>query len=57
MSLVSVLATANINVVGSYVAIIADDDITVTGTPKDYLDLKADSGTELHRWFCGDCGR
>jgi hypothetical protein len=37
--------------------VVADDDVVVSGTPKDYLDRKTDSGTDLHRWFCGDCGR
>lgn len=41
---------------GTYVMIVDDKDVTVTGEPKDYLDMKADSGTPLHRWFCGTCG-
>ncbi|OCT52282.1 hypothetical protein CLCR_09145 [Cladophialophora carrionii] len=42
---------------GTYVTVISDEDVTVVGSPKDYIDRKTDSGTLLHRWFCGDCGR
>jgi hypothetical protein len=42
---------------GSYVMTLKDGDFEVEGKPKDYLDKKTDSGTPLHRWFCGDCGR
>jgi hypothetical protein len=36
--------------------LVDDKDFEVTGTPKDYYDKKTDSGTPLHRYFCGDCG-
>lgn len=41
---------------GSYVMLVDDNDFTVEGKPKDYLDKETDSGTPLHRYFCGDCG-
>lgn len=31
------------------------DSVTITGTLKDYVCL-ADSGTEMHRLFCPECG-
>jgi len=41
---------------GTYVALVADEDVTVTGSPKAYEDPGAESGKLLHRWFCGNCG-
>lgn len=35
---------------------LADEDFEVSGTPKSYYDKKTDSGTPLHRYFCGECG-
>jgi hypothetical protein len=41
---------------GSYVMLVDDDNLEISGTPKAYLDAKTDSGTPLHRNFCGECG-
>jgi len=41
---------------GTYITTVADGDVTVVGTPKAFEDRKTDSGTMMHRWFCGDCG-
>ncbi|EXJ71439.1 uncharacterized protein A1O5_05247 [Cladophialophora psammophila CBS 110553] len=41
---------------GTYVSMYPDADVTITGSPKDYEDRSTDSGTLLHRWFCGACG-
>ena len=35
---------------------LSDDDFEVTGKPKSWYDTKTDSGTPLHRYFCGECG-
>jgi hypothetical protein len=37
--------------------VVKDEDFDVEGQPKIYLDLQTDSGKQLQRWFCGDCGR
>lgn len=42
---------------GTFIMAIKDEDLTVEGEPKMYLDTKADSGKDLKRWFCGTCGR
>ena len=36
--------------------VVPEDDATVTGDPKAYLDNDTDSGSMMQRWFCGDCG-
>jgi hypothetical protein len=41
---------------GSYVMLVDDANFKLEGIPKDYLDMKTDSGTPMHRYFCGDCG-
>ncbi|KIV89032.1 hypothetical protein, variant 2 [Exophiala mesophila] len=41
---------------GTYVLVLPEGDVTVTGPLKAYLDDKTDSGTSLHRWFCEVCG-
>lgn len=42
---------------GTFIMLIDDADVTVEGQPKVYMDMKADSGKPLERWFCGECGR
>ncbi|KIW02655.1 uncharacterized protein PV09_06093 [Verruconis gallopava] len=42
--------------VSSVVMLMDDNDFKVEGSPKSYLDTKTDSGTPLHRYFCGECG-
>lgn len=42
---------------GTFVMLVKDDDITIEGQPKVYMDMKADSGKPLERHFCGECGR
>ncbi|KAF2430336.1 hypothetical protein EJ08DRAFT_649646 [Tothia fuscella] len=41
---------------GSYVMTLKDDAFKIEGKPKGYLDKSTDSGTPMHRFFCGDCG-
>jgi hypothetical protein len=43
--------------IGTWIMVIPDEDITLEGQPKEYLDTKTDSGKDLKRWFCGTCGR
>ena len=52
----SFLEEVDITLVGTYVMIIPEDDVTISGTPKDYEDRTTDSGVLLHRWFCENCG-
>ncbi|KIW38062.1 hypothetical protein, variant [Exophiala oligosperma] len=42
---------------GTYVTVISDEDVEVTGTPKAYQDTATDSGVTMQRWFCPNCGR
>lgn len=42
--------------VGTAVTLFPDAAVTISGNPKDYEDKTTDSGTVLHRLFCGDCG-
>ncbi|KIW38061.1 uncharacterized protein PV06_10032 [Exophiala oligosperma] len=41
---------------GTYVTVISDEDVEVTGTPKAYQDTATDSGVTMQRWFCPNCG-
>lgn len=43
--------------VGTFLCVVDRNDVKIEGEPKGYLDKDTDSGTELTRWFCGDCGR
>lgn len=47
---------ADVMLVGTYVLVVPENDVTITGPLKAYLDNKTDSGTLLHRWFCEVCG-
>jgi hypothetical protein len=41
---------------GTYIISVPEADVSVTGSPKAYLDKKTTSGVDMQRWFCGDCG-
>ena len=42
---------------GTIIMAVKDEDVTIEGEPKEFLDTKTDSGTALKRFFCGACGR
>ncbi|KAF2668948.1 hypothetical protein BT63DRAFT_439704 [Microthyrium microscopicum] len=41
---------------GTYIITKPESEVTVSGTPKAYIDNKTTSGVDMKRWFCGDCG-